>query len=231
MMDNMQSIQLPIFVAGAAAIGVAIVGGLLTDIGPWYRDLRKPRWQPPNWAFAPAWTLIFTLCAASGVLAWTRLGPDDSGAMLLTAFAANAALNIAWSALFFRARRPDWALVELTGLWLSIVVLMIVTGRSATFAAIMLVPYLAWVSFAGVLNANVRVQHRGAQRDAGGWRKREPVGAQFRVGEYRDNGHANYTIFSIFLPVKASRTARSMRRPANSVLAIFSASAARTMAR
>ena len=154
-MAELLSANLPVLVAGLVALGVAVAGGLLTEIGPWYGALKKPKWQPPNWAFAPAWTLIFTLCAVAGVLAWNGLGPGDSGVALLAAFAVNGVLNIAWSALFFRARRPDWALVELVALWVSIVVLAAVAARSDLRSAMLLVPYLAWVTFAGVLNAAI----------------------------------------------------------------------------
>ena len=145
----------PAIVAAFSAIVVMLIGGLLTEIGPWYRALRKPSWQPPDWAFAPAWTLIFTLFAVAGVRTWRALGPGESGALVLLLFAINCALNVGWSALFFRARRPDWALRELVMLWLSIIVMIFVVARYDAWAGILLAPYLAWVTFAGVLNATV----------------------------------------------------------------------------
>ena len=131
---------------------VAVLGGVATEIGDWYEGLRFPSWRPPNWLFGPAWTLIFFLTATSGVLAWEQ-APDDSARLwLLALFLINAVLNVAWSPLFFKLRRPDWALVELVFLWLSILSLIVAVGAISTFAGALLVPYLAWVSFAGFLN-------------------------------------------------------------------------------
>ncbi|MCS7100580.1 MAG: tryptophan-rich sensory protein [Burkholderiaceae bacterium] len=142
-------------VAAAGVCAVAAAGGLLTDIGPWYYALRKPSWQPPDWAFGPAWTLIFALTAIAAVLAWEGAASRAARARLLWALAVNGALNVLWSALFFRLRRPDWALLEVVLLWLSIVVLMAVAGRSSRLAPWLLLPYLAWVSFAAWLNLTI----------------------------------------------------------------------------
>ena len=149
------NVYAPLIVAAVAAGFVALAGGLLTEIGPWYRGLKKPGWQPPDWLFGPAWTLIFTLCALSAAQGWWGLSERDSGAALIGAFAVNAVLNMLWSGLFFYARRPDWALYELAALWVSIVVLIVVVSHSSTIGALLLLPYLAWVTFAGVLNATV----------------------------------------------------------------------------
>lgn len=131
---------------------VAMIGGVATEIGQWYENLNFPSWRPPNWVFGPAWTLIFFLTATSGVLAWERAPDDGERLRLLVLFLINAALNILWSPLFFKLRRPDWALVELVFLWLSIASLVIVVGAISPFAGLLLAPYLLWVSFAGFLN-------------------------------------------------------------------------------
>jgi len=145
----------PVMVASTAAVGVGLAGGLATEIGPWYVSLRKPSWQPPNWLFAPAWTIIFALTAAAAVRTW-RATPDPAGRRgLLAAFATNGALNIAWSVLFFRLRRPDWALAEVVALWLSILSLIVSCGRRSRLAGWMLSPYLAWVTFASALNLKI----------------------------------------------------------------------------
>jgi translocator protein len=141
-----------IAVATVIVAFVALLGGVATEIGDWYEGLRFPSWRPPNWLFGPAWSLIFFLTATSGVLAWEQAPDDSARSWLLALFLVNAALNIAWSPLFFKLRRPDWALVELVFLWLSIVSLVIAVGSISTFAGALLAPYLAWVSFAGYLN-------------------------------------------------------------------------------
>lgn len=145
----------PVLAAAGAALLVAALGGAATDIGPWYQSLRKPAWQPPDWVFGPAWTAIFALTALAGVRSWART-PDAAGRRwLLAAYALNALLNIFWSFLFFTLRRPDWALVEVVPLWLSVALLIVVSGRRDRPAGWLLVPYLAWVGFAGVLNWSV----------------------------------------------------------------------------
>jgi benzodiazapine receptor len=131
---------------------VAVLGGVATEIGEWYEGLRFPSWRPPNWLFGPAWTLIFFLTATSGVLAWEQAPDDHARLWLLALFLINAVLNVAWSPLFFKLRRPDWALVEMVFLWLSILSLIVAVGSISTFAGALLAPYLAWVSFAGFLN-------------------------------------------------------------------------------
>lgn len=146
---------LPVLVAAGAAILVASVGATMTDLGPWYRGLAKPSWQPPDWLFGPAWTLIFSLAALSAVTAWRDAPDQASREWMVGLFAVNGVLNILWSALFFRFRRPDWALVEVVFLWLSVLALILVLRRYSRLAAWLLVPYLAWVAFAGVLNLAV----------------------------------------------------------------------------
>jgi tryptophan-rich sensory protein len=146
---------LPVIVAAGAAILVASVGATMTDIGPWYQGLAKPSWQPPDWLFGPAWTLIFALAALSAVTAWRDAPSQAEREWMVGLFAINGVLNILWSALFFRLRRPDWALVEVVLLWLSVLALMLVLRRYSRPAALMLLPYLAWVAFAAVLNLAV----------------------------------------------------------------------------
>jgi tryptophan-rich sensory protein len=145
----------PVLIASAAAIAVATLGALTTDLGDWYARLHKPPWQPPDWLFGPAWTLIFAMTALSGVLYWWTNPPVQQRRGVLAAFAANGFFNFLWSLLFFRMKRPDWALLEVVVLWLSIVLIMaLVIGRSrASFY--LLIPYLLWVSFASFLNLTI----------------------------------------------------------------------------
>ncbi len=144
-----------IAVAAAAVTVVAVVGGLMTDIGPWYEHLKFPRLRPPNWLFGPAWTIIFILIAGSGVIAWDSAGSWDARARLIALFAINGVLNMLWSPLFFKLRRPDWAFYELLPFWLSVLVLVVYLAGISSLAAWLIVPYLAWVTFAGWLNWRV----------------------------------------------------------------------------
>jgi benzodiazapine receptor len=145
----------PLFVSGGCAVALLVVGGLATPIGPWYRDLRKPAWQPPDWLFGPAWTVILGLAAWSAAIAWTA-APDASGrTAVVILFAVNALCHFLWSPLFFRLRRPDWALVEVVFLWASLVALLVGLWPISPFAALLILPYFAWVSFAAFLNLTI----------------------------------------------------------------------------
>lgn len=142
----------PVAVAACAALLVAVVGALMTDLGPWYTRLRQPLWKPPDWAFGPIWTTIFALAAVAGVIGWRRLRSRARRDSMLVLFAANGFLNVLWSLLYFRLHRPDWALVEVPLLWLSVLALVVLLWRSARPAALLLMPYLVWVALAAVLN-------------------------------------------------------------------------------
>lgn len=143
---------IPLAIAGLAALLLAGAGGLLTDIGPWYRNLRKPRLQPPDWLFGPAWTIILGCWAYAAALCWVA-APDPTGQItVVLAFGVNALLHLAWSPLFFKLKRPDWALVEIVPFWLSILALILIAAPLSERAAWLLVPYIMWVSFAAGLN-------------------------------------------------------------------------------
>jgi len=141
--------------AAAAATAVALLGGVASPIGPWYYALTKPWFQPPDWAFAPAWTVIFALTALSGVWAWQANPPLRPWARILALYAINGLLNVLWSALFFTLHRPDWALCEVPALWLSVLGLIVTIWPYSRRAAWVLVPYLVWVAFAALLNLAV----------------------------------------------------------------------------
>ena len=144
-------------ILSCAAFAVAVLGtgGLLTEIGPWYLGLRKPSWQPPNWLFGPAWTVIAVLSCWAGVHAW-KAAPGVSGRVeVVTLFLINGLLNIGWSLLFFKLHRPDWALIEVIPLWLSVAALIAAFAPFSASASCLLLPYAVWVLFAAVLNRKI----------------------------------------------------------------------------
>ncbi|WP_310496694.1 TspO/MBR family protein [Sandarakinorhabdus sp.] len=143
---------LPAFIAAIAASLTAAVGATITDLGPWYQGLNQPSWAPPNWLFGPAWTVLFLLCTISGTTAWLAARTRSGGDAIIGMFALNGFLNLMWSFLFFRWHRPDLAAIEIGLLWASIAALIVVTWRVSRTASLLLVPYLAWVSFAAMLN-------------------------------------------------------------------------------
>ena len=145
----------PVAYAAGWAIAVAACGGLITEIGPWYWGLKKPWFQPPDWLFGPAWTIIFALSATAAVYAWRRTATDLDRRAIVIAYVVNGVFNVFWSLLFFKLHRPDWALWEVTFLWVSILVMIWTVRRFSTLAAWFVVPYLLWVSFASVLNYSI----------------------------------------------------------------------------
>jgi tryptophan-rich sensory protein len=139
----------------AVAWGV-IVGGAgagLTYLSSWYHDvLIKPSWQPPDWLFGPAWTLILALASWALYLGLRNAPGWGSRALIIGLFLLNGAANLGWSPLFFRLERPDWALYEVPLLWLSILIPALVLRPISGAASLLMVPYLCWVSFAAYLN-------------------------------------------------------------------------------
>ena len=117
--------------------------------------LEKPAWQPPDWLFGPVWTLIYALAAVAGVSAWQGAPQSAGRNRILALFAINAFLNLLWSLLFFRLHRPDWALIEVAFLWLSIIALIFGLRPFSKVSTWLLAPYLLWVTFAAVLNATI----------------------------------------------------------------------------
>ncbi|MEM8791397.1 MAG: TspO/MBR family protein [Pseudomonadota bacterium] len=146
---------IPALVAGGVALACAVAGGVLTRLGPWYDNLVKPSFQPPDWLFGPAWTVIFTCTAIAGYRAWIAADAPDQQTTILILYLTNAVINAAWSAFFFTLRRPDWALWEVALLWFSIIAMIVATWPIEQTAALLLIPYLLWVSFAAILNLAV----------------------------------------------------------------------------
>lgn len=131
---------------------LGLAGGLLTDVGEWYRNLRKPRLNPPNWLFGPAWTIILGLAAWSAVIAWNAASSPAEQRLVMLLFSANAVLHLFWSPLFFKLKRPDWALAEVVFLWASLVALIVGLQPISPTASLLIIPYFLWVSFATWLN-------------------------------------------------------------------------------
>jgi translocator protein len=142
----------PEFIAPAIGIIVAVLGGLLTEVGPWYKSLKTPKWKPPDWAFGPIWTIIITMTVIAGIYAWRDANLEADRQSILMSFGVNCVLNIAWSGFYFKLKRPDWALIETCFLWLSIVWMIAVVYPISNTAGLLLVPYLIWVGIASVLN-------------------------------------------------------------------------------
>jgi translocator protein len=139
-----------------SAVGLGAVGGLATSssVDSWYLSIQKPSWTPPGWLFAPVWTTLYIAMGVAAALIWDRTGWSH-GRRPLIAYGVQLALNVAWSFLFFGARSPGWALVEIVVLWAAILTTLLLFWRVRRLAGALFIPYLAWVSFATALNAAI----------------------------------------------------------------------------
>jgi tryptophan-rich sensory protein len=142
----------PLIFAITWAVILSIGGGLLTKIGSWYYELKKPSWQPPNWLFGPAWTVILGFGAWAFVLSWDVAEAQGQTNFLIALYLVNGVFHFLWSPIFFTARRPDLALIEVPFLWASVLSLTIFLREWSVLASWLIVPYLVWVSFASILN-------------------------------------------------------------------------------
>ena len=139
--------------AGFFAVSfAAAASGAMFKPGDWYGALRKPRWTPKPWVFPAVWTPLYIAIAVAGWLAWRRTGLFT---LPFAFYAAQMALNAAWSAAFFGLRRPGVALADLLLLWLAILATIVGFAQVSAAAAWLLAPYLVWVTIAGALNASV----------------------------------------------------------------------------
>ena len=141
----------PIYMAILLSLLVGGLGGAATEIGPWYFQLQKPSWQPPDWLFGPAWTTIYVLTSIAGVKAWRR-ADEVQRRYFLGALLLNLVLNLLWSLIFFTSQRPDIALLEVVPLWLSILLMVLLVRGYSPVSALLMLPYLGWVAFATYLN-------------------------------------------------------------------------------
>ena len=147
-MDASSSMALLGFIA---ACFLAAMTGAFFRPGEWYKRLKKPSWRPPNRLFAPVWAILYVMIAISGWLVWQEAGVDGA-ALPLAVYALQLVLNAAWTPIFFGLHRPDLGFVDIILVWLSIVATIVLFIPIHVGAALLLVPYLSWVTFATALN-------------------------------------------------------------------------------
>lgn len=129
----------------------AALGGLASADAPtFYAALDRPAWAPPAWLFGPVWSVLYLLMGISAWLVW-RVGGWRAALVPLTLFVVQLTFNALWSWVFFAWRSGLWAVIEIILLWLLILVTLVVFWRRHPLAGALLLPYFAWVSFAGVL--------------------------------------------------------------------------------
>ena len=153
-------LKLVLAVAGcevAGGVGALTIGNA---VDTWYPTLRKPPYNPPPWVFGPVWTLLYALMGGALHIVSARGQEQPAVRQAQALFAVQLALNVIWTYLFFGRRSPAFALVEIVFLWVAIVLTVGTFLRVSRVAALLLLPYLAWVSFATALNLSIwRLNH------------------------------------------------------------------------
>ena len=138
-----------------AFIILVLGGGLLIGAnnmpGDWYQSLAKPSFNPPNWVFAPVWSILYIIIGVVGARTWLTLRRS----MTMRLWFAQLIFNFAWSPVFFGLKDPTSAVIIILGLLISVAGFIAVSWRQDRTAALLFLPYLAWVAFATALNAAI----------------------------------------------------------------------------
>lgn len=162
-MDTKNQTQKPTFdiykciVALLLPFAAGAIGSLATnsEITTWYAALDKPSFNPPNWVFGPVWSILYLLQGIAFYL--VLIQPRRSRTVAVSLFVLQLLANLAWSLIFFGAHAPAWALADIVALWSLIVATMFSFSTYNRTASKLLIPYLAWVTFAMALNIGIVV--------------------------------------------------------------------------
>jgi tryptophan-rich sensory protein len=143
-------------------LAIGLVASLVTrpEIAGWYSTLSKPSFNPPPWLFAPVWTAIYIMIATAAYLVWKHRSRKPAYIIARSAYFIQLILNFSWSIIFFGMHQIAGAMVVIILLWLSIIITIYWFNKFNRAAALLLVPYLLWVSFASVLNASIYFLNR-----------------------------------------------------------------------
>lgn len=145
------------FVAVPLAAGAGIGAAIAPEIKGWYKTVKKPSWNPPNWVFGPAWTVLYTMM---GVASW-RVWRAGGGALPLGLYGAQLVLNLAWSPIFFGLHNPGAASVEITGLLGVLAATIYEFNKVDATAALLMAPYAGWTTFAAALTYTIYGLNKG----------------------------------------------------------------------
>ena len=156
------TIVIKLVVCLALTFSAALLGSLFTRnaISDWYANLNKPFFTPPNWLFGPVWTALYVLMAVSAAIVWHK-GLDKAAVRIaLALFLLQLILNSLWTPLFFGLKMPLVAFIEILLLWIAIGLTILAFARVSIAAAVLLLPYILWTSFAAVLNFSIWLLNR-----------------------------------------------------------------------
>lgn len=150
---------LKLIIAIAVSELAGIIGSVFTtpSIAGWYADLVRPEFAPPNWVFGPVWTTLFALMGIAAFLIWKRGIDRRDVKIALGVFIGQLVLNTLWSIIFFGMHSPGGAFVEIIFLWLAIFATIFFFAKISKGAALLLMPYILWVSFAAYLNFSIYI--------------------------------------------------------------------------
>jgi len=143
-----------LLVSLTVCLGAAGIGALFTSqsVDGWYVMLQKPIFTPPNWVFGPVWTTLYIMMGVAFYIVWDKHCPGKQKTLAYFLFAVQLLINIGWSAVFFGLHSTNGAMLVIIGLWAAIAATIQQFRKISTIAAWLLLPYLLWVSFAGLLN-------------------------------------------------------------------------------
>lgn len=146
-----------LLIALGLPLAVAATAGYFTvaGVGSWYQTILRPAWNPPNWVFGPVWTVLYLLMGLALYLVWIAPGSAPRKRTGIALWGVQLAANFCWSLFFFNLHRIGTALADLALLWLLILLTIFAFARIDKRAAWLLVPYISWVSFAGILNFTI----------------------------------------------------------------------------
>jgi translocator protein len=146
-----------LIVSVIACLASGAIGSIFTRsaIPTWYAMLAKPSFSPPNWLFAPVWTLLYVLMGVAAFLVWRKGSENRQVRIALIVFLVQLVLNTSWSVVFFGLQCPLCGLIVISILWVAILATVVLFYRVSHIASVLLWPYLLWVSFASVLNGSI----------------------------------------------------------------------------
>lgn len=150
---------LALFISIVIAQLAGIIGSFYTfdSIPNWYKTLVRPEFAPPNWVFGPVWTTLYLLMGIAAYLIWSKGYSDKRVKIALYVYFGQLLLNSLWSILFFGLQDIKSAFIEIIALWIMIALNIFLFGKISKTAGYLLLPYIAWVSFASILNYSFMV--------------------------------------------------------------------------
>lgn len=145
-----------------ACLAAGAIGSVFTRqaIPTWYATLEKPAFSPPNWLFAPVWTLLYIMMGVAAFLVWRKGLENRQVRIALIVFLVQLVLNTLWSVVFFGLESPLYGVVVIAALWLAILFTVLKFYRISLAASVLMWPYLLWVTFATVLNSSIWLLNR-----------------------------------------------------------------------